>query len=120
MSDKKSFLNKKTIFDLILIAALLIAAASAFLVINSMKEPGRTVVVKLRDEVIEHIPLEDDGEYVLNGGTNVLVIENGEVYMKSASCPGYPPSQRCTNQGRISKTLEKITCAPNMITVIIE
>jgi hypothetical protein len=59
--------------------------------------------------------LTENGTYELNGGTNILRIENGEAYLTDANCP----DKLCVHQGRISKTNQVITCLPNKLTVTV-
>jgi len=105
--------------DIILILSLLAAAALifAFSLFSGGGEGARAVVsVNGEKEVV--LPLEKDTEYTVSadGHTNVICIEDGEVFMHLASCPdGY-----CIEQGRISKTGEMIVCLPNRVTVAIE
>ena len=64
-------------------------------------------------------PLDEDRrESILSpeGGKNVVVIENGEVYMEDADCP----DKLCMKQGRISGTGQTIVCLPHMLVVTVE
>ena len=51
--------------------------------------------------------------YELNGGTNILKIEDGKAFLIEASCPDH----LCMNQGKIDQSGETITCLPNRLTV---
>jgi len=107
-------LNKKRIKnDLVLILILLTVALSAFFIIESLREDGVSVRVTVNGELAAEYLLSRDGEYVLNGGTNVLVISNGEAYVKEASCP----DGLCINQGKISLSGERIVCLPNRVMI---
>ncbi len=46
-------------------------------------------------------------------GTNIIVIENGEAYMKSATCP----DKLCVLQGKIGEKGGSIVCLPNKVVV---
>ena len=59
--------------------------------------------------------LAKDGEYELNGGTNILRIEGGKAFLTEANCPDH----LCVNQGKIDQTGETITCLPNRLTVTV-
>ena len=87
-------------------------------ILELAKDDGAYVIVTVRGEEVGRYSLSKDGVYELNGGTNVLKIENGEAFMLSANCPARG-STRCTNQGKISKTLESILCNENNITVTV-
>ena len=103
----------KIIINGALIFALLAVALSSYFIIEAFKEEGAAVTVSIKGEVVAEYSLENDGEYSLNGGTNILVIENGYAYMKYADCP----TKQCIITGKINRTLEKIECAHNGIIV---
>ena len=111
--------RKKYIRDLILVGALLIAALLVLLVIRNRQErkTGTDAVVTVRtsdgDEVY---PLNKDGVFSLNGGTNNLVIENGEAWVSEANCP----DKVCMGMGKISKNGEFIACLPNQVIIVVE
>ena len=111
--------RKKYIRDLILVGALLIAALLVLLVIRNRqeRETGIDAVVTVRtvdgDEVY---PLSKDGVFSLNGGTNTLVIENGEAWVSEANCP----DKVCMGMGKISKNGEFIACLPNQVIIVVE
>ncbi len=111
--QKKIFGNKKLVADIILIAAILVIALSVFLVVELSKKDGSFVRVSINGETVARYSLSVDGEYSLNGGTNILVIENGEAYIKWADCP----RQICVKDGKISRTGERITCLENRVVV---
>ena len=101
--------------DIILIASVLLIAAALFLVLELTKEAGARVVVKVDGQENAEYSLEKDGTYPLNGGTNILVIENGKAYLTDANCP----DKLCVHQGKISRTGETITCLPNKLTITV-
>lgn len=110
------FADKKRIIDLCLVVFLLALSLVLYLVINGGKTPGARAVVRVDGSVIASYPLNDDGVFSLNGGTNTLVIENGEAYITDAECP----NGKCIKQGRVHYTGQCITCLPNHLTVTIE
>lgn len=104
--------------DIFLLAGLL----AIFLVLGAVllltRENGATVVVRVAGEETAIFRLDETTTYVIdgaNGGTNELVIENGEVWLKDASCP----DQLCVHQGKIRYVGESIICLPNKISVTI-
>ena len=101
--------------DLILISVILSIILSAFAVVNLIKKDGDYVIVKVNGEQVAKYSLLEDGEYELNGGTNVLKIEGGKAFLISATCPDH----LCVNQGKIDKSGETITCLPNRLTVTV-
>ena len=105
--------------DIFLLAGLL----AIFLVLGAVllltRENGATVVVRVAGEETAIFRLDETTTYVIDGaigGTNELVIENGEVWLKDASCP----DQLCVHQGKIRYVGESIICLPNKISVTIE
>lgn len=105
--------------DFILIGIILAISLLAWGIIELAKDDGAYVVVEKEGHEIARYSLSKDGEYELNGGTNILKIENGEAWMIEADCREQD-ANRCTNQGKISKTLENIICAYNRIEVRVE
>ena len=101
--------------DIILIASILIIAIALFLVVELTKEEGAGVTVKVDGVKVAEYSLAKDGTYPLNGGTNILVIEDGRAYLSDANCP----DKLCVHQGKISRTGETITCLPNKLTVTV-
>ena len=69
---EKFFGNKKAVADIILIAALLILALSSFFIIELLREDGAFVRVSIGGEIVAEYSLSKDGEYSLNGGSNIL------------------------------------------------
>ena len=102
--------------DIILIAAILVVALASLLLIELGKEEGARVVVAVGRQEIATYSLYDNGTYSLNGGTNILCIEDGVAYLIDANCP----DKLCVHQGKISKTNEVITCKPNKLTVTVK
>ena len=99
--------------DIILIASILAVAIALFRIVELTKEEGAGVTVKVDGIKVAEYSLSADGTYPLNGGTNILVIENGKAYLSDANCP----DKLCVHQGKISMTGETITCLPNKLTV---
>ena len=103
---KKSFL-----FDGALIAILLLISLSACLFMFFNREAGEAVSVEINGEVVGVYPLSRDGEFSLLGGSNVLIIEDGKAFMKSADCP----DKTCVRSRAVSSVGETIVCLPNRV-----
>ena len=101
--------------DWILIAAILAVVLVAFLAVNFFKEDGAYVVVRVDGKEVAKYSLSENGEYPLNGGTNILHIEGGKAWLTDADCPDL----LCVRQGKIDETGETITCLPNKLTVTV-
>ena len=112
---RKLFSNKKRA-DLILIVALLVLAGALYLTLNANRQEGGVVVVRVNGVETERHSLAVDGTFPLNGGTNILVIRDGQAWLSEANCPDHI----CVKQGKIHYTGQVITCLPNRLTVTVE
>ena len=101
--------------DFILLGIIVFVILALYLVINLTKQDGAFVVVRIDGKQVAQYSLSEDGEYELNGGTNVLKIENGQAFLISANCPDH----LCVKQGKIDQGGETITCLPNRLTITV-
>ena len=111
MQSRRALGKKKILADVLLICALLAVALSVFLITELSRGEGAEVVVSIDGEEVARYPLDEDGEYSLNGGTNIMVVSEGEAYIREASCP----DGLCVGQGRISRTGQTVVCLPNRL-----
>ncbi|MCD8010985.1 MAG: NusG domain II-containing protein [Lachnospiraceae bacterium] len=105
--------------DLILIGVILAAALLVLGLLTLTRQTGSFVVVRVDGtEVARYSLTEDRTETIegVNGGTNVLVIENSTATMTDADCP----DQLCVHQGSIRYDGETIVCLPHRVVVEIE
>ena len=102
-------------YDLILIGALLVISIGVLLVTTLTRREGGYVEVEQSGRVIATYSLAIDGEYSLNGGTNILVIEGGVAYLKDANCP----DKTCVKTGKIHYVGQSIICLPNEISITV-
>ena len=107
--------NKKRLADIAIIAGLLLLAGVLFFLYFSKGEEGAGVIVRVDGVEIARYPLSDSGRYALNGGTNILVIEDGAAFMLEADCPDHI----CVSQGKVRYAGQCITCLPNKLTVTV-
>ena len=107
--------KKKILFDAILVLLLLALSLSAYFLVQANREEGAVVCVKIGPKLVGKYSLEVDGEYTINGGTNVIRIEDGMVRMIHADCP----DKTCVAKGRIYLEGDDITCLPNEVRVYI-
>ena len=108
--------RKRLRMDILLIALLLAVTGVLYLAFGRTKETGAVAVVRVGGEVVARYSLDEDGVYPLNGGSNILAIEDGFAWMQEANCPDHI----CLLLGKINKTGQVITCLPNLLTVTIE
>lgn len=99
--------------DLLLIGIVLAVAAGGFTV-NAMmhKKPAAAVEVTVDGQPAGTFDLNENTDTVIegfNGGTNHLVIQDGNVWISEATCP----DKVCVHQGRVSMNGEIIVCLPN-------
>ena len=70
------------------------------------------VRITVNGQVYGEYPLDEDLEIPIHD-TNICVIENGTVYMKSAYCP----DQICVKTKPIHNRAASIICLPNKVSV---
>ena len=115
ISKNKDLLKPKKA-DILLIAAVLLIAGIA-VIFMLMQKNGNKVIVDIDGDINEY-SLSDNREIVLNnndGGYNLLVIDDGNAYIKEADCP----NQICVRHKPIYKNGETIICVPNKISVTV-
>ena len=101
---------KKRDFMFALIVILL--AAAAFSVVKLRSAGADTVRITVDGQLFCEKSLYEDCEIDING-TNTAVIENGSVYMKSATCP----DKLCVREGRAKDSSKKIIGLPNKVVI---
>ena len=106
--------KKRIWWDLALILGLLIISGILFLCFTG-KETGAYVLVRVDGEETGKYFLNQSGTYKLNGGTNILEIEDGQAYLSEANCP----DKICIKMGKINLNGQCITCLPNKLTVTV-
>lgn len=99
----------------------MLTAGFCLLFRHMMQTEGTAVTVSFEGQIYGTYPLSEDREIpVYREGEgeirNIVVVEDGTVYMKEADCP----DKLCIRQGKISRTGESIICLPNRVTVTIE
>ena len=105
----------KIFFDAILVLVLLALSLSAYFLVESNRDEGAVVRVSVDGKTVGEYPLNVDAEYILNGGTNAICIEDGMVYMTYADCP----DKTCITKGKIYLEGDDITCLPNKVMVYV-
>ena len=105
----------KTRNDIIFIAAILLTVLIAALVLFLLKTPGDTVIVTVDGKPFGEYPLNENRTVEIKNGNgyNILVIENGKAYVKSASCP----DGICSSHRPIGSNGESIICLPNKVVI---
>ena len=114
--ENQPTLKKKYRLDVIVISAILFLSLVLLLIVTLSKEKGATVVVEIDGTTVATYSLDESGEYSLNGGTNILVIEDGKAYLNYSNCPDHT----CEKTGKIQYVGQSIICLPNKITITIQ
>ena len=116
MKDGRERVKGKIKPDVIVVAAILFVALVSLILIFVLRKPGGVAVVEVGGEVVGEYPLYQNGVYPLNGGTNVLVIENGVAYLSYSNCPDHT----CERTGKIRFVGQTIVCLPNKLSVTVK
>ena len=106
---------KKHRVDIIVISALLLISVLLIVFVNVFRRDGAMIEIEQGGEVIAKYPLDKNGVYELNGGTNVITVEAGVAYMSYSDCPDHT----CENIGKVKYVGQTIVCLPNKLTVTV-
>lgn len=114
-------LLKKYKSDFILIGSILIIALIVLVIIVFTAKSGKTVKVIIDGKEKYAYNLNENKEEIIFTGKNnefqnTVVIENGEVFIKSANCP----DKICVSHRKISKKGQTIVCLPHKLVVEVE
>ena len=114
MKEKIQSFVKKHKLDIIVIASLLLISLSVLLITTLTRKSGTMVEVEIKGVAVARYPLDVDGVYLLNGGTNELVIEGGVAYLRNSDCPDHT-----CERGKIQYVGSKKVCLPNLVTITV-
>ena len=114
--EKQTGSIKKYRLDIIVISAILLVSVSLLLIMTLSKKEGAVAVVEIDGKTVAEYSLAVNGEYSLNNGTNVLVIENGQAYLNYSNCPDHT----CEITGKIHYVGQTIVCLPNKLSITIK
>ena len=101
--------------DIIVIASLLVLSISFLLISTLTRKDGATAVITVGGVTVGEYPLDRNGEYTINNGTNILTVKDGVAYMSYSNCPDHI----CENTGKVKYVGQQITCLPNRVTITI-
>lgn len=104
--------------DIILLCSVIAASALLFAVFFILSSDNKEIaVVTVDGEEYARLSLDNDTELVIETeyGVNILVIENGKVYISDADCP----DKTCVKTG-CADSMKSIVCLPHRLTVTVE
>lgn len=115
IKKKNEYLQRKDVIIMIIAVVALLLFIACYI---STRGNGNTVIITHNGkELNSRYPINIDRTIMIKNEdgkvTNVICIENGKVYMKSADCPDHI----CIHQGKKCKDGESITCLPNRVVV---
>jgi hypothetical protein len=102
--------------DVLLLCGILAVGCGIAALLLLTGQKGATVQVRVDGTLVETYALTKNQTYELqgaNGGTNLLVIQDGTAWVEEASCP----DGLCRNMGKISKNGQSIVCLPNRVVI---
>jgi hypothetical protein len=102
--------------DGLLIGGIIAFGCILGLVILLTQHKGNIVQVRVDGTIIENLQMTDNLTYEINGvngGTNLLIIQDDEAWVEEASCP----DGLCKNMGKISQVGQSVICLPNKVVV---
>ena len=104
-----------SIGDIVLLATVILLCVVVTVLLVTSREDGLEVEIVSDGEVVKTMELKKDGEYevVTDRGTNLVVIEDGQVTVKEADCP----DKVCVNHKPVSMTGETIICLPHKLVI---
>ena len=103
--------------DWILIVLIILVAVLAWAAHLLLKDTAASVVTVKVDGVVEGTyDLSEDRKVTINGGTNILKINNGKADMVEANCP----DKLCVKQKPVSANHESLICLPNKVIVEVQ
>lgn len=109
--------SRKLKNDVIFVSVLLLVISVIGICYFFLREEGDTVTVTVDREVYGEYALGEDRviEIRTEAAHNVLVIQDGKAYMKTADCP----DGICTDHRSIFRDGESIICLPNKVVVTV-
>lgn len=118
--DMKEWIKRNKL-NIILGLGAIAAIVLSFLISSffARGEKGQVVVIQLHGEEYQRLDLSQDAELTIRGEKddyNIVVIENGEVYVKDANCADHT----CMHMGHISNANQIIVCLPHELIIKVE
>ena len=103
-------------YDFLLLGGVVLVGCMLGFFLLVTGRSGTKVQVRVAGTIVETFPLNENLSYEIHGvggGTNNLIIENGEAWIENASCP----DGLCIHMGKIHRDKQSIVCLPNQVVV---
>lgn len=115
--DKTNAKNRKIRNDIIFIGAIIFLCVFVGLAFYFFRADGDSVRVSVDGKFYGEFALVEDRavEIISDGGYNILVIQDGQAHVESASCP----DGICAAHKPISRDGESIVCLPNKVVITV-
>ena len=115
MKERTTDKETKRRNDLLLLGGCLLAALVCCGLWLLFRQDGGTVIVEQNGRETARYALAEDRTVRIEGegGYNLLVIENGEVWLSEADCPNL----LCVKTGKIRYAGQSIVCLPHKLAV---
>lgn len=115
-SQLKARRRRNNVIAGVAIVAVAVAVLVGFSIYGASAESASAVVVD-GDGNEYVLPLDEDTtlEVTTSLGTNVIVVEDGCVWVEEADCPNHD----CMEQGKVSSAGQQIICLPHELTVTV-
>ncbi len=95
------------------VAVLAAALCAGILLYNTLRSEGQSASIYKDGKLTQTVDLNNKNSYTIDIGTNTILVQDGMVRMKSATCP----DKLCVKQGQIHNKGEAIICLPNKVVV---
>lgn len=113
-------MDKKRRNEIILVIGILLMALLSFALVRYKAAGSSTKIeVSVESQVFASYSIDQEVDEVItghDGGTNHLIIKNGNVTITEASCP----DKVCVRQGNIKESGQTLVCLPNKVIVTIK
>lgn len=97
--------------DFVFLFCIIAVCLTLFLVKGFLSQNGDSVLIYVDKKLYKTVSLYDECE--IDTGTNIIAVDDGCVYMKSADCP----DKICVHTGEIKDNSKDIVCLPNKVIV---
>ncbi len=109
-------MKRLKIGDVLLLIGIPLLAVGIWVLLFLGSRPADVAVITVNGEEVCRLPLDTDTTREINGGTHLVVVESGEVWVERADCP----DGICMNHLPISKSGQTVVCLPYRLVITVE